>query len=93
MSLFAVHYSYVRDAPLLDQHRPAHRAFLRGLVGSGLQAAGAFPGADEPAALLLVEAASSEAVAAMLDADPFLLHGAISERRIQLWDPPIGVFA
>lgn len=93
MSLFAVHYSYVNDASLLDEHRPAHREFLRGLIGAGMQAAGAYPGADEPAALLLVEAESPEEVESMLDEDPFLLHGLIAERRIMRWDPPIGVFA
>lgn len=93
MSLFAVHYSYVNDAALLEEHRPEHRAFLRGLIGSGLQAAGAYPGADEPAALLLIEAGSSEEVESMLNLDPFLLQGAIAERRILRWDPPIGIFA
>ena len=93
MSHFAVHYSYVPDAALLDQHRPAHREFLRALVGSGVVAAGAYPGAEEPSALLIVEADTADDVAAMLDDDPFLLHGAIAGRRIQLWNPPIGIFA
>lgn len=93
MSHFAVHYAYVEDAELLDQHRPAHREFLRGLADSGLLAAGAYPGAESPGALLIVEADSESAVAAMLDKDPFLLEGAIAGRRILLWNPPIGVFA
>ena len=93
MSHFAVHYRYVNDVSLLDQHRPAHREFLRSLVGSGIVAAGAYPGALEPGALLIVEADSDVAVALMLEKDPFLVEGAIAERRIQLWDPPIGIFA
>ncbi len=93
MSHFAVHYAYATDAALLSQHRPAHREFLRALVGSGLLAAGAYPDSAEPGALLLVEAESEAAVAAMLDDDPFLLEGAITDRRIQLWNPPIGIFA
>ncbi|MGV8846922.1 YciI family protein [Tessaracoccus sp.] len=93
MSHFAVHYQYVADASLLDRHRPAHREFLRSLVGSGVVAAGAYPGAAEPSALLIVEAGTEEDVASMLDADPFLLEGAIAARRIQLWNPPIGIFA
>ncbi len=93
MSHYAVHYDYVADAQLLAQHRPAHREFLQSLVGSGLLAAGAYPGAERPSALLLVEAETEAAVAAMLDEDPFLLQGVIAERRIQLWDPPIGIFA
>ena len=93
MSHFAVHYHYVDDATLLAAHRPAHREFLRSLVGQGLLAAGAYPEADEPGALLIVEADSAEAVATMLDDDPFLGQGAISQRRIMLWNPPIGIFA
>ncbi len=93
MSLFAVHYSYVCDAALLQEHRPSHRDFLRQLLDSGLVAAGAYPEADDPGALLIVEAGSAEDVARMLDDDPFQLKGIISERRIQLWNPPMGIFA
>lgn len=93
MSHFAVHYSYVQNPDLLTQHRPAHRDFLRALVGSGLLAAGAYPEAAEPSALLIVEAESESAVAAMLDGDPFLREGVIADRRIELWNPPIGIFA
>ncbi|RMB58309.1 YciI family protein [Tessaracoccus antarcticus] len=93
MSHFAVHYTYVSDATLLAEHRPAHRDFLRSLVGSGLVAAGAYPDAEEPAALLIVEAETADDVATMLERDPFLVQGAIARRRIQLWNPPIGIFA
>lgn len=93
MSYFAVHYTYVDDAAELSRHRPAHRDFLRGLLGAGLLAAGAYPEAATPAALLIVEAESEQAVAEMLDNDPFLLQGVIAERVILLWNPPIGVFA
>lgn len=93
MSHFAVHYAYVTDAALLDEHRPAHREFLRALVGSGLLAAGAYPDTDSPAALLIVEADTSEDVERMLNDDPFMTVGAIASRRIERWDPPIGIFA
>ncbi len=93
MSLFAVHYSYVRDADLLQEHRPSHRDFLRKLLDSGPAAAGAYPETDVPGALLIVDAETSEDVARMLDADPFQLRGIITERRIQLWNPPMGIFA
>ena len=93
MSHFAVHYSYVPDASLLSEHRPAHREFLLGLVGSGLLAAGAYPDAEEPSALLICEADTDEDVARMLEMDPFWLRGAIAQRRIQLWNPRIGIFA
>lgn len=93
MSHFAVHYSYATDAESLTAHRPAHRTFLRSLLDSGLLAAGAYPEAKAPGALLIIEAASEETVAALLDDDPFFVQGLIKERRIQLWNPPIGIFA
>lgn len=93
MSLFAVHYSYDSDTALLGRHRPAHREFLRGLLSAGLVAAGAYPEAEEPGALLIVEAESQEAVESMLDDDPFMAAGAITTRRVQRWDPPIGMFS
>ena len=93
MSHFAVHYAYVADAALLAQHRPAHRDFLGSLVGSGLLAAGAYPEAPEPSALLIVEADAESDVAELLNDDPFLLQNVIAERRIMLWNPPIGIFS
>lgn len=90
MNLYAVEYSYVRDAAALDEHRPAHREFLRALVPAPLVAAGAYQEAADPGALLLVRAASRDEVEQLLDEDPFWQHELIAERRVNIWNPGIG---
>lgn len=93
MKYHAVHYSYVTDQELLKQFRPAHREYLRQLVPAGLVAAGSYPNATAPGALLIVQANSVEQVADLLSEDPFWQHGIINERRIEEWNPLIGIFA
>lgn len=90
MNLYAVEYSYADDAAATAEHRPAHREFLRALLPTALLAAGAYPGSDEPGALLLVRGESVVEVEAILDQDPFRTQGLITGRRIRLWNPPIG---
>ncbi|MFV0429480.1 MAG: YciI family protein [Arachnia sp.] len=92
MDYFAVHYHYVDDPQLTAEHRPAHRQYLQALIPAGLVAAGAYPEAASPGALIIVRAESAEAVAGMLDADPFRVHGVIADRIIQRWTPVIGMF-
>lgn len=92
--MFAVTYTYDPNAAeTADRIRPEHRAFLAALAQTGdLVASG--PWCDGAAgALLLLRAASGEAAAELLDADPFRAAGVISERTIRRWDPVIGVFA
>jgi uncharacterized protein len=85
LSLFAVTYDYTDDVQAQDAVRPRHRDFLRALdanVASGPTDAGG--------AFLIFEAASAEAVEALLDADPFALAGFIRERRVVAWTPVLG---
>src|SRR5690242_13845828 len=71
MPVFAVHYSYVDDAAVVTEHRPAHREFLRDLLNQGIVlAAGAYT--DGPAGALLVFRGDSEGdIARLLERDPF----------------------
>lgn len=93
MDYFAVHYTYVDDAEKIAEHRPDHRAFLSRLTGKGLVAAGAYPEATPPAALLIVQAESIEDVEKMLADDPFRLRDVLAQVHIIRWTPVIGVFA
>ncbi|MDO5633971.1 MAG: YciI family protein [Micrococcus sp.] len=93
MSVFAVQYTYVDDSPALDEHRPAHREFLRDLADQGIcLLAGAYPGQEDlpAAALLLFEGESAEAVTALLAQDPFQLEGLVASSVVRLWSPPLG---
>lgn len=86
MTLWMVEYTYDSRAHLRDQHRPAHRAYLSGLVETGHMAAfGRFDDAQAPGALLIVAADSEAAVNDMLDRDPFVIHGLVPERRVRQW--------
>lgn len=90
MNFYAVQYSYIRDADALNAHRPAHREFLNGLVPEVLVVAGAYQDGDEPGALLIVRADTSEDAGSALDPDPFNVQQLISGRTIRLWNPGIG---
>jgi uncharacterized protein YciI len=85
MPVYAVHYSYADRPDEVTAHRPAHRAFLRGLFDNGVVlAAGAYP--ERPAgALLVFRANSTEHVARLLDEDPFRRHGLVTGCEIRTW--------
>lgn len=89
--IIAVTYHYVTDRDI-SETRPAHRAFLRGLLESGsLLASGPLPASD--AALIVLEAASPEAALELLEDDPFLLQDCIASRTAEEWQPVLGLLA
>jgi uncharacterized protein YciI len=86
VALFAVIYRYRPDEEALDEHRPAHRAFLRSLYQAGkLVVSGPLGGDADPAALLIFDTATGDEVATLLDKDPFRDQGLIAEREIRPW--------
>ncbi|MCC2592227.1 YciI family protein [Tessaracoccus sp. OS52] len=89
MNTYAVEYTYTEDSQALDEHRGAHREFLRALMPDPLVVAGAYQD-GAPGALLVVRADAAAQVEELLDADPFHIQGLISDRRIRLWNPGIG---
>lgn len=90
MSFYVVRNVY-HDSPRLAEVRPAHREFLWTLVGDqGLRAAGPLPEANPPGGVLIFEAPSPEAVAALLAADPLEDAGLVVEQTITQWQPVIG---
>jgi uncharacterized protein len=96
MPIFAVTYTYADRPALLDEHRPEHRTFLRGLLEAGtLLASGplAQDAANPAGALLLVDAPDETTVATTLDADPFARENAITRRTVRPWSPVIGPWA
>ena len=96
MPIFAVTYTYADRPTVLDEHRPEHRAVLRGLLDDGtLLASGplAQDAANPAGALLLVDAPDEGAVATALDADPFAREHVITRRTVRPWSPVIGPWA
>jgi uncharacterized protein YciI len=86
MAIFAVIYRYVDDEQRVTQHRPAHRDYIRSLVGErGLIASGRMDGGEIPSALLLFSLDSKAAVEDVLNPDPFWELGLIETREIMEW--------
>lgn len=92
MTYYAVQYTYVTNADALTAVRPEHRDYLRKLGPAGLVAAGAYTDAETPGALLLFRSDSRRDVESLLDKDPFWTRELITERRIEQWNPTIGIF-
>jgi uncharacterized protein YciI len=91
VALHAVIYRYADDATALDEHRPAHRDHLRALFERGrLVVSGPLADGGAPGALLILDAEDVDAVAALLDDDPFHVLGLIAEREIRRWNPAFG---
>jgi uncharacterized protein YciI len=89
VAVFAVTYLYSAPADELNLIRPSHRAWIAERVADGsVLAAG--PMVDNPTALLIWRSDSLEALAALLDDDPFDIAGYIGERTITEWNPVFG---
>jgi uncharacterized protein YciI len=89
MAVFAVTYLYSAEPDDLNLVRPSHRAWLADCLEDGsLLASG--PMVDNPTALLIWRAESLEALAKLLDQDPFDIAGYIGERTITEWNPVFG---
>jgi uncharacterized protein YciI len=91
--IFAVHYTYSDAAAAgRDEHRPAHRAWLSGLVEEGVVlSSGAYP--DGSGALLLFRSADATALDVLLAQDPFAKNELIAVVRSVEWRPTLGAFA
>ncbi|TKV27938.1 hypothetical protein FDK12_10680 [Arthrobacter sp. NamB2] len=92
MSIFAVEYVYNPDHDdLRAEHRPAHRAWLEGLVDQGAVLASG-PFTDGTGALLVFVADSEADLNQLVSEDPFARVGAISAVKTTGWNPVIGAF-
>ncbi|MFZ2527049.1 MAG: YciI family protein [Rhodococcus sp. (in: high G+C Gram-positive bacteria)] len=92
MALFAVEYSYSEaTVAARDEHRPAHRGWLSGLVDAGtVRATG--PWVDGSGALILVDVADEAAAHELMGQDPFAQRSLVDAVRITAWQPVMGVF-
>lgn len=86
MPFFIASYRYTGDTDARLLRRPQHREFLKAL-GPTLVASGP---TDDEGAFLIFDAASADAVAALLDGDPFRQEGFVGERRVVGWTPVLG---
>jgi uncharacterized protein YciI len=84
--LFVASYEYTDDTETRDLVRPRHRDFLAAL-GPTLVVSGP---TDANGAVLVLDAASADEVAGLLDDDPFRTEGLIAQRRVVGWTPVLG---
>lgn len=83
---FAAVIEYVQDPERVQSLRPAHREYLKNLLGRGqLVAAGPFT--DESGALIVYEAGSREEAEGLLRGDPFHQHGVFVTWQLRPWNP------
>ncbi len=81
---FAAVIEYSQDKALVETHRPAHRAYLTGLVEKNqLFASGPFE--DGYGALIVYEADSVEGAEALMKADPFHAAGVFLRWTVRPW--------
>jgi len=90
MALFAVIYRYSEDTASLDEHRPAHREYIRSQVGNGVVASGPMTTSEGPGALIVCTGEDEAEVRSMMDADPFWGLGLITAREIAPWNLVMG---
>lgn len=90
MSLYAVRYRYSDDVAGLDEHRPAHRDFLGGLVEEGVVVAAGRLLEGPAEALILLEGESADQVRELLREDPFAQQGLIDAVEVREWDVAVG---
>jgi uncharacterized protein YciI len=81
---YAAVIEYSRDTAKVEAARPAHRAYLAGLVEKNqLFASGPFE--DGWGALIIYEAESQEAAEALMQADPFHAAGVFVRWTLRPW--------
>lgn len=81
---YAASIEYLQDAAVVEQHRPAHRAYLTSLLQGGqLFASGPYD--DGSGALIVYEADSPDAAEALLKADPFHEAGVFLTWTLRPW--------
>jgi uncharacterized protein len=93
VSLFAVFYTYAEGSDdKRDEHRPAHRAYLRELHEAGkLKVCGPWGPEQTPGGgMLIFEGESAEEIGELLDRDPFQEVGVVADRTIKSWGIVIG---
>ncbi len=94
MNTFAITYVYSSDSAALDEHRPAHRAYLGALAVAGsILASGPVRHDGMSGALIIVRAESADAALELLSQDPFWLQGLVVDRAVVEWQIVIGQWA
>jgi uncharacterized protein YciI len=82
---FAAVIEYITDKEKIQSVRPAHRAYLLGLLAQGKLAASG-PFLDDYGALIVYESESAEEALQLLRGDPFHANGVFVQWTIRPWN-------
>ncbi len=95
MCLYVIEYRYDEDLiNVVNDFRPAHREFLRGLESDGvLLASGFLRDAIFNGALIILRADSAAHANELMTQDPFITNGLIHSIKIREWHPTLGPYA
>lgn len=81
---FVSYATYINDKSKILAHRPAHRDYVRNLLGQGkLALAGPF--SDDSGGLFIYEVDSAEAASVIVAGDPFSINGVYDKVVIKPW--------
>lgn len=85
MPLFAAVLQYTDDTARIQNVRPRHREYLKGLLEQGkLVQSGPFT--DDSGALIIYEAEDISEAQVLLTSDPFAMNGVIVGAEIKEWN-------
>ena len=86
---WAADIAYIPDTAKVNEHRPAHRAYLTSLLEKG-QLVVAGPFLDDLGAFIVYEAPDAATAEALLKADPFNAGGIFVKWTIRPWKTVFG---
>jgi uncharacterized protein YciI len=92
MTWFTVETRYVEDRDRLQQSRPKHRDYLRGLAEQGKVLAGG-PFADDKSGFAIYQVSDAAELDRLLAADPYTTDGVAAERIVREWNITLGPWA
>ncbi len=91
MPVYAVRYNYTDDVALRDEARSSHRDYLNELAVDGvILMAGRLADDGDAGGLLIFRVEDSEALAGLIERDPFVARGIVREMDTREWLPVIG---
>lgn len=86
MNTYAVIYQYDDRSAEREATRPEHRAYLSGLAEGGVVVAfSRYADEATPGALIVVRAATREAVEQVIADDPYVLAGLVPAHDVREW--------
>lgn len=94
MAIFAVTYTYGDTVDLINEHRPAHRAYMAELAQQGkVMGSGPFTDEGKAGAMLVLTAENSDEIEALLAEDPFMVQGVVTQHTVREWSINTGPWA